>query len=861
MTPALLRSVWRYLARHPWQTGLAVLGVALGVGVVVAIDLATASARRAFALSTESVVGRATHQAVGGPRGLPEAVYRTLRVDAGIRPSAPIVEGYASAPAFPGRALHVLGVDPFAEAPFRAYLGDLGRPGGGDRRGGADLPTFLTRPGTAILAGPTAREMGQRSGTTLELMIGGTRHVVTIVGVLEPADALSRQALDGLVVTDVATAQELLGMEGRLSRVDLLLPGGPAGDAALARARGALPPGAEIVPASSRVLAVAQMTRAFDLNLQALSLLALIVGVFLIYNTMAFSVMQRREAIGTLRAIGVTRREVFALVTIEALVIGVLGTLIGLGVGGVLGRGLVRLVTRTINDLYFVVSVRELALDPLVLAKGAALGLVATVIAALAPAAEATLVPPRAALLRSVLETGRRRVAPRVALAGVAVLAGGGALLVAPGAALGPSYIGLFAVLIGFALLTPALTAVLMRAIEPSLGWAFGALGRMAARGVVAALSRTAVAVAALMVAIATTVGVTVMVESFRDTVERWLTMTLQADVYVSVPALVSSRTESTLPPAVIERLASTPGVAAVSTNRAVWVHSADDTAMVRLVALGIEERSYRAFRFKDGAPATAWPAFQQDGAVIVSEPYAYRHGVGVGDRVRLLTAGGIRAFPIAGVFYDYASEQGAVLMSRRTYDGFWDDRGVSAIALYAAPGTAVDELIATLRQRAGAAGAGELLIRSNRALREASLQVFDRTFAITDVLRVLATLVAFVGVLSALMALQLERAREVAVLRVFGLTPPQVWALATSQTGLMGLLAGLLALPVGIVLATVLVFVVNRRSFGWTLELTIGPAVLLEALLLAVLAAVLAGLLPAARMATTTPAVALRNE
>ena len=859
MTGLLWRSLRRYMVRHPWQTGLAVIGVALGVGVVVSIDLAAASARRAFSLSTESVVGRTTHQVVGGPQGLSDAVYRALRVDAGVRPAAPIVEGHASAPAFPGRALHVLGVDPFAEAPFRPYLEDLAQPAARDGRERPDLATFLTRPATAIVSGAMAREMGLGLGGTLDLMIAGTRRSVAIVGVLEPADALSRQALDGLVITDIASAQELFGMSGRLHRIDLIVPAGADGEAVLARVQAVLPPGAQIVRASTRVQAVAQMTRAFDLNLRALSLLALIVGAFLVHNTMTFSVVQRREAIGTLRALGVTRRQVFGLVTAEALLVGGVGTLVGLAVGTLLGRGLVRLVTQTINDLYFVVSVRELALDPLVLAKGVALGLGATLLAAVAPALEATAAPPRATLARSTLETGRRRVAPRVAVAGLVLLAGGGGLLVAPGMALGPSYAGLFAMLLGFALLTPVATVGAMRIAEAPLAWAFGALGRMAARGVVAALSRTAVAVAALMIAIATTVGVAVMVQSFRDTVERWLAMTLQADVYVSAPSLASSRTESTLPPDVVERLVSTPGVAATSTNRTVWIHSPDDGAPVRVVALGIGARSYRAFHFKEGAPDAAWPAFQDAGAVLVSEPFAYRHGLRVGDRLRLLAADGVRAFPVAGVFYDYASEQGAVLMSRRTYDRFWDDRGISAVALYAAPDVDAEALIATLRGRASAGG--ELFIRSNRALREASLQIFDRTFAITEILRLLATLVAFVGVLSALMALQLERAREIGVLRAFGLTPPQVWGLMTAQTGLMGLLAGLLALPVGLVLALVLVFVVNRRSFGWTLELTVGPGVLLEALVLAVAAAVLAGLLPAARVARTSPAVALRNE
>jgi putative ABC transport system permease protein len=264
-------------------------------------------------------------------------------------------------------------------------------------------------------------------------------------------------------------------------------------------------------------------------------------------------------------------------------------------------------------------------------------------------------------------------------------------------------------------------------------------------------------------------------------------------------------------------------------------------------------------FRFLAGSARDAWPAFQDGGAAIVSEPYAYRHGLAVGDAVWLRTDRGERAFRVVGVFADYGSEQGVVMVSRRTYEANWEDRGVSSLGLVLSPGADPEAIVAELRARAG--GEQDLLVRSNRALREASLEIFDRTFAITAVLRVVATLVAVDGVLSALMALQLERARELGVLRAQGLTPREVWRLVLAETGLLGTIAGALAMPVGIGLALALVHVINRRAFGWSIETTVSAAVLLEAAGLAVLAALAAGVYPAWRMARTPPAPALREE
>jgi putative ABC transport system permease protein len=861
----LWRSSLRYLLRHPWQFGLAVLGVALGVAVVVSIGLANASASRAFTLSTEAVTGKATHQVIGGPGGIPDAAFRRLELEAGLEAAAPVVEGWVGIPSSspislgrpntPGRPLHLLGVDPFSEGPFRSYLGGAA---GGSRQGGTaiDLGPLLTHPGAGVLAAGTARELGLRLGDPFTIRAQGAKRRLTLAGTLAPEDANSRRAIADLLVMDIASAQETLGRVGRIDRIDLIVEEGAAGRRQLDRARAVLPPGVQILPAAGRTRTTEEMTRAFRLNLTALSMLALVCGAFLIYNTMTFSVVQRRQWIGTLRALGVSRREIFTLVLGEAAAVAVLGTGAGLGAGVLLGRGLVRLVTQTINDLYFVVSVRELAIPPATLAIGALLGIGATLLAALVPAIEATQAPPRAALLRSTLEARLRGSLPRVTAWGIGLLAAGAGLLAPRNLAV--SFVGLFAVILGCALLSPVATVLLMRLLRRPLGATLGVLGRMAAGGVVASLSRTAVAIAALVIAVSVTVGIGVMVDSFRQTVVRWLEMTLQSDVYATVPSRAGGFSGADLDPAVAQRALALPGVAGGHTLRRVEL--ASPSGPVRIVAIGAGERKLaRTFELKEGRPAEAWPAFQTGDAVLVSEPFASRTGLGTGSSIRLRTARGDRDFRVMGIYYDYASDQGVVLMSGATYRRNWNDPFLTGFALDLAPGADPDRVAERLRTAIGSERA--LMVQSNRSLKKISLEIFDRTFLITSVLRLLAGLVAFIGVLSSLMALQLERARELGVLRANGMTPGQVWQLVTSQTGLMGLAAGLLSLPVGMTLAAVMIYVINRRSFGWTIRMELAPGVLLQALLLALAAALLAGLYPAYKMARTSPALALREE
>src|SRR6185369_810792 len=376
----------------------------------------------------------------------------------------------------------------------------------------------------------------------------------------------SRRALADLLVMDISAAQEILGRDGRqgkIDRIDLIVPEGLPGEKLLARAAAVLPPGAQILRSSSRSQTTEEMTRAFRLILTALSLLALICGVFLIYNTMTFSVVQRRTLIGTLRALGVTRGQIFSLILGEAAVVGVLGTALGLGAGVLLGRGLVRLVTQTINDLYFVLTVRELSIPALTLLEGAALGIGATLLAAAAPAWEATQAPPRAVLTRSIPESQLRQALPKVTLAGVGLLLGGLLLLIPKNLVI--SFTGLFGVILGCALLAPVVTVLLLR--RP-MGALFGVLGRMAAGGVVAALSRTAVAIAALVIAVSVTVGIGVMIDSFRQTLIGWLEHTLQDDIYVTAPSRGGGFVGADLDAEVVRKAATVPGVVRVETLR-----------------------------------------------------------------------------------------------------------------------------------------------------------------------------------------------------------------------------------------------------------------------------------------------------
>ena len=841
MMPTLRAASLRHLLRHPAQLALALIGLTLGVGTMVAVDVATASSQRAFELSLQAVNGAATHQITGGPRGIDERLYTRLRTRAGAGSPlrlAPLVTGYVTVGE---RTMQLIGVDPFAAAELA----------GGQRVDSVDgLRRWFTEPGAVVMSAATADQLGLVINSRFDVAVGGVPRRAALIGRIAEAGV----GFDAVLLTDIAQAQEWLGAGGRLSRIDVRLAEGAGGAELLARLRAQLPADLELHATRAAARETFAMTDAFTTNLKAMSLLALLVGAFLIYGSVSFAVLQRRATFAVLRALGATRGEVLAVVLSEAAVLGIVGALCGVLLGVAIGRALVGLVSQTINDLYFVVTVREVTVpvSGVVTALGA--GLATALAAALLPALEVAASAPQLGLARSVLERRAVQVARTLAIVSALLAAGAGLMVWVSGRSLLAGFATLFMLLLSVAAVTPAALRVLAQAAA-RLGARVSPVVRLACGDIAASLSRTGVASAALGMALTAMIGVAIMVESFRESLREWLIHSLRADVYVSAPGPAEA-SERRLDPAVIRALLATAGIRDHSESRRVVVGS--ERGALDLNAVRLAHASYAAFRFTQADAAHAWPEFAR-GAILISEPLAWRLGLAPHDPLTLTTASGPRTFAVAGVYREYGNDRGEVLMSLGTYQRLWDDEAISGLAIYLAPGVEAPRALGELR--AAARGRQALFIRSNADIRALSMRIFERTFVITRVLYWLAAGVAAVGLVSALLAWELERSRELAILRALGLTPRGTALLVLAQTIFMGIAALLAAIPAGLLTALVLTGVINRRAFGWQIDLHLTPAQFTDALWLALAAALAAGVYPAWRSARAPLANGLREE
>ncbi|MBN1237872.1 MAG: ABC transporter permease [Gammaproteobacteria bacterium] len=829
----LLKSARRFYLRHPWQLALAIAGISLGVAVYVGVDLANDSARRAFELSSEALLGRTTHRLlpVGGP--LPETLYAELVTERGVSRAAPIVEGELRLGSGPGRRYTLLGVDPLKEGAVRGFVGYA--PGSA-----GDVGRLMLEPGAVLLPETVAAEIGAETGHELDVHVDGRPVTISVAGFVRDAEA----GADAPAVADVSTAQILTGKLGELDRIDLRL------DTEAARALASdPPPGTTLVAVDDGRGGFGELTRAFRTNLTALGLLALVVGMFLIYSTMAFAIVQRRKVMGTLIAVGLDRRQLLAATLLEAVFIGGIATIAGLALGHLLAQGLVDLVLRTIGDLYFAERVAAAEPSRWIYVKGASLGIVATLVAALGPSLDAARSAPAATLRRAALERRSRRRARLAAWWAVPALAAAAIAVAADPRNLYLGFAALFFVLAAGALLTPAATGALMRLAAPAAERGFGLPGTLAVRGVTASLSRTGVATAALAVAVATVIGIGLMISSFRASLVEWLDTTLTADLYVSLASAVLPDGEP------VDAILDLPGVAGVSMTRFARLPTAEGEVSLRAVRPGPDGWGLELTSGGDDA----YQRLERGPAVAVSEAFAFQRRLDVGGTLTLPTPGGTARFPIVAVYRDYNTGSSAALMSLESYARIWGDDSITSLGVHIADNADPQAVEASLARLLPASSGAR--IRSTSGLVDVSLAIFDRTFKITEVLRILAASIAFLGVLSALLSIQLEKGRENAVLRAIGFSARQLGVLTLTQTFLLGLAAGLAAMPVGAALAALLVHVINRRSFGWSMELVLSPGPLLSGLALAVGAALLAGVVPALRTRRLAVAGALREE
>lgn len=865
MPMTLLRYMLHHIQRRKTQSGLLVLGVMIGVAMIVAIDIANNSATAAFELSSDILTGKATHEISGGANGFDESVYTQIRTEIGWQNSAPIVSNFVIATELDAQPLLLFGIDPFAERPFRDFVATSGTvdfyAGEGENVNLQALGRFLIQPDAVLIGQDLAERYDIQPNDTLQIRYGAEEKSVTVVGIIATDDRLTNEALRGMLISDISTAQEVLGQEGKLTRIDLIIDTDtPAGKAAYADIEVILPAGISLQTAAARSESFSRLADTFKLNLTAMSLLALVVGMFLVYNTVMFSVVQRRPVLGILRSLGVTRRQVFMLVLMEATILSTVGAILGLGLGIILGQITVNLVTQTINDAFFTVTVRTIRVTPFTLIKGLVVGIGAAGLAALLPAYEATFTPPVSSSKRSEIEERTLKILPYISGGGLAMAFFGGLLLIIDDLVI--NFTGIFLIVMGLALLTLILTVWAMRLVRPITARMGGMLGRMAPESITRNLSRTAVAIAALMVSVSVIVGVTVMVGSLRIMVEDWLNSTLRADIFISQPDQTASQIGTPLDPSVIETVANVEGVNEVIYIRTVYARTAEDDTpfILNAVMTDISEGNRQWAYSIDASTEEIFAQVINADGIVLTENFANNWGIQWRENLTLtlMTDSGPADFRVLGIMPDFGSVQGAVVIGIERYRELWNDQSISSLGAYVDEG----EDVQVVQERIQAELAGyELVVQSNAELRTAALEIFDRTFAITGALNLLATGVAFIGILSALMALQLERRRETGILRSNGLTRGQLFRLTLWETGLMGTTAGVVAMPVGLILSAILIYIVNYRSFGWTMDLALRWEFFAQAFAVALGAALLAGLYPAWRVGRIQPAEALRSE
>jgi putative ABC transport system permease protein len=423
-------------------------------------------------------------------------------------------------------------------------------------------------------------------------------------------------------------------------------------------------------------------------------------------------------------------------------------------------------------------------------------------------------------------------------------------LILVSGRSLVGGLTAVFMLILGFALCVPLFVSVASGLSAPLAARLGGTTARLAVAGIASGLSRTGVAIVALAVAVSATIGVSIMVDSFRGSVGAWLEQSLRADVYVGT-------LRGSMDAALIESIRTLPDIRELSTRKRAWVEGANGRTQLRV--LDMPRESYAGVELVDAAPATAWSAWESSDAVFVSEPYAYQNNVGAGAIILLPTDYGVHEFVVAATFQSYDINATGIMISRKTYSRHYRDNTIDSIGLYLADGVNADAVMQQVEDLG--AGKQRLYISSNANLQTESMRIFDRTFVITDVLYWLTLGVAFIGILSAMLALQLERSREFATLRSLGMTPVQVGSMITAQSGMIGLLSGIASLPLGVLMAFVLIRVINRRAFGWQIDMSIAPNILLLSIAFALGAAVLAGLYPAYLAGRSQPAIAMRDE
>jgi putative ABC transport system permease protein len=806
--------LWRILLlaqlrEQPTRFLVTVLALALGVALGAAVYLVNTSALNEFGLATKRLVGEADIVIRGPREGFAEQVFVDLARNPSISALSPVLELEVALAGRPNDTLKVLGLDPFQAAALQPTLiGDIG-----------DGVFQLFAPDGIYLSSAAAQALKLNRGDPLPVTVGSSAKTLRVLGIL-PEGAYPQP----LGLMDIASAQWTFNAVGRLNRIDLRLAPGTDVDALRRDLGKALPPGVlAIAPQVERDRAVT-VTRAYRVNLNMLALVALFTGAFLVFSTQSLSVLRRRRSLALLRALGATQSQLRRALLAEGLALGVVGSLIGVIFGLSIAAAILKFLTADLGNGQLRAVGASLRAAPLQLLAFFAIGIAAAGVGAWVPARNAARQPPARALKGG---DGDYQIVARASWrTGLGLLLLGAALAWLPPIGGLPvfGYTAIAALLLGAVLLVPAVTlnglALAPRTHRIVLDTAVAQLREN--------VGLSALSLASIIVSFSLMVAMAIMIHSFRVSFDHWLGKLLPADLQLREPfgndtAFWSSADQA--------KLAAIPGVSRVEFRRTRQLLLDPKRAPVTLIARGASDAQTAAelpLVQSAKAPHVQNPAW-------ISEAIQDHYGYKVGDAIALPLAGRMQAFTVAGVWRDYARLSGSIVISTHAYQADTGDTGANEGSIWLKSGAAAASTERLLRSRLNDGDAVEIV--TTAALHERSLQIFDRAFAITYALEVIAVIIGLTGVSFAASSTALARRAEFGMLRHIGMLRRQIIGMLADEGILTSIFGVIYGLALGVALSLVLVYVINRQSFNWSIDLSV-PAWLLALLSLALISA-----------------------
>ena len=798
------------LRENPGRFALAVLGVILGVALAVAVHLVNSSALNEFKMAIHSLSGEADLMIRGPRAGFDESVYPRIARLSQVQDASPAVEGEVQ---IAGRqdTLRIIGLDPFRAAQVQPELFAAME----------NAVIDLFNPEALLLSHAAADWLGLKTGDTLRVNVGTSGVELKVAGLLPPGAYRQR-----IAVMDIASAQWRLQRLGRINRIDLRLRPGTDIESFRRELAALLPAGAEAVTPDADVERSANISRSYRLNLDMLALVALFTGAFLVFSTQVLSILRRRSHFALLRVLGLTRPALTAMLVAEGALIGMLGSTLGVALGCALAAYVLNHFGADLGAGYFRVVSPALHIAPAALAAFWLLGTGFAIFGSAMPAIEAGRRAPALALRAGDEEESLKKL--NTVGAGAALIALGLILTQAPPLNGLPvfGYTAIALILLGTILVMPWLSGVSLQRLP---AWRFPPV-MLAIAQLQATPRRVAISIGAIVVSFSLMVAMLIMVGSFRQSLDDWLIRMLPADLY-----LRAARAGETgfLTPEQQARIAATPGVERAEFVRSQNLLLAPDQPAVTLLARSIDSNTAHktlplvspAVIPQSHAPPAAW----------ISEITADLLHLAVGDEVRLPVNGRPRSFTVAGIWRDYARQAGAIVIDRKLYIDLTGDRLANEAALWLVPGAAADQVAQALRESLHPADSIE--ITTTPEIRNESLSVFDRTFAVTYALEIIAVLIGLFSVSVSFSAQVLARRREFGVLRHIGMTRREIGTMLAYEGTLVSALGVGIGLALGWLVSLILVHVINRQSFHWSMDMHI-PWLVLAALASALVAA-----------------------